>query len=175
MATATTTPGKLSLTEYLGDSGEWEPDVDYVDGEIEERHMGERSHAKWQDAIQYWFRLNEKQWRLFGYPELRVQTLPTHFRVPDVLLLDENAPDEEIITHPPIAVFEVLSSEDRVQRLRRKLAEFAAMGVGEIWVVDPETAVWTRFEYGQLIAHSRFALPGYGVEFDMAEIGKLVR
>lgn len=170
MATAT----KLSVEEYLH-SFEWEPDVDYVDGEIEERHLGEKAHGRWQRAIILWFALRETDWRLEALPEVRVQTLPTHFRVPDVLLLDKAAQDEEIITHPPVAVFEVLSPENRVQRMQRKLEEYAAMGIGEIWMVDPQTAVWTRFEDGQMLRRTRFSLPSHGAEFDMAEIGKLVR
>ncbi len=170
MAAAT----KISVEEYLH-SDEWEPDVDYVDGEIEERHLGERSHAMWQEALLYWFRLHEHQWGLLGYPELRVQTSVAHYLVPDVLLLDKQAPHEEIITHPPAAVFEVLSPENRLQRMQRKFEEYAAMGVQEIWMVDPETTVWTRFEDGQMLRRTRFSLPSHDVEFDMAEIGKLVR
>ena len=33
----------------------YEPDAEYVDGEIEQRPMGEYDHAAWQAAIQKWF------------------------------------------------------------------------------------------------------------------------
>ena len=170
MATAV----RISVEEYLH-SDEWEPDVDYVDGKIEERHKGEIPHGKWQRASLHWFLLHEEQWCLFACPEVRVQTSATHYRVPDVLLLREGASDEKIVTHPPVAVFEVLSPENRVQRMMRKLGDYAAMGVREIWVVDPDTAVWTRFEDGQLLRRERFALPEGGIDFAMAEIATLVR
>src|SRR5271163_4588596 len=99
----------------------YEPDAEYVDGEIEERPMGEFDHASWQAAIQRWFFLHEDEWQINVLPELRVQVSPTRFRVPDVTILDFNRPTEQIVTHPPIAVFEVLSPEDTVRRLRRKL------------------------------------------------------
>ncbi len=35
--------------------GEYEADVDYVDGVIEERNLGDEDHSMWQLAIQHWF------------------------------------------------------------------------------------------------------------------------
>ena len=34
----------------------YRPDVDYVDGVIEERNLGQNDHSAWQDAISAWFR-----------------------------------------------------------------------------------------------------------------------
>jgi hypothetical protein len=42
-------------------------------------------------------------------PELRVQVAPNSFIAPDVTLLDRNLPIQQIVTHPPIAVVEILS------------------------------------------------------------------
>ena len=47
MATRTSVPVEVYLR-----SSEYEPDAEYVDGEILERPMGELSHADWQQAIQ---------------------------------------------------------------------------------------------------------------------------
>jgi hypothetical protein len=47
-----------------------------------------------------------------------------------VAVLDSSAPVEQVMTHPPIAVFEVLSPEDTVQRLKHKLEDYSAMGIG---------------------------------------------
>ena len=99
MATQT----RISVEQYLH-CFEWEPDAEYVDGEVQERPVGEKSHSKWQGAILHWFRLHEAEWRLLGYAELRVQVRAQNFLIPDVLLLDENAPDEEIVTQLPVAV-----------------------------------------------------------------------
>ncbi len=170
MATQT----RISVEDYLH-CFEWEPDAEYVDGEVEERPVGAKSHAKWQEAILYWFRLHEKEWRVFGYPELRVQVLAANFLIPDVLLLDENAPDEEIVTESPVAVFEVWSPENRLDPMMRKFSMYAAMGIREVWLVYPETSAWMRWEAGQLVRRDEFALPERGIRFAMAEIGKLVR
>lgn len=102
-------PGHVSVEAYLG--GEYEPDAEYVDGEVEERPMGEYDHSR-QRAILAWFMRHEDQWRITAMQELRVQVAPTRFRVPYVTILDRQRPVEQTITHAPVAVFEVLSPED---------------------------------------------------------------
>lgn len=54
-----------------------------------------------------------------------MQVSATRFRVPDVAILDFDRPPGQVVTHPPIAVFEVLSPEDTVRKLRRKLDDYA--------------------------------------------------
>ncbi len=169
---ATTT--YLSIEEYLHCS-DWEPDADYVDGGIEERPMGENNHSKWQGAIQRWFWQHEEAWNVLIRPELRVRVSPTRFRIPDVAILDASLPQERIPTHPPVAVFEVLSPEDRIQRMTRKLGDYEAMGIPAIWVIDPDTGLCSRFENGQLLHAAEFSLPQRGIHFPMSEIAKLVR
>ena len=126
MATGTYTP----LEVYL--RSEYEPAAEYVDGEIEERPMADFGHADWQDAISAWFRSHAKEWNIRVLPELRVQVTATNHRIPDVTVLDRSLPVEQTITHPPIAVFEVLSPEDTVKKMKRKLAGYAQMGIPQI-------------------------------------------
>ena len=42
-----------------------------------------------------------------------------------------------MITKPPVAVIEILSPEDRVRRYNNRLEDYRAMGVHNIWVIDP--------------------------------------
>jgi hypothetical protein len=51
----------IPLEEYLRYSGEYEPDADYVDSELELRLMGQYDHATWQQAIQQWFIEHHRQ------------------------------------------------------------------------------------------------------------------
>ena len=157
MASALATP----LEEYLRGS-DYEPDAEYVDGEIEERPMGEYSNSTWQQMIERWFLQHGREWNLRVRCELRVQVSPTRFRVPDVVVFDRNRPIEPILTHPPIAVFEVLSPEDRVERTLRKLRDYAAMGVAEIFLIDPGADLAYRFEGGGLVVSSGVPLLGEG-------------
>jgi Uma2 family endonuclease len=167
------TTAHVPVEVYLRSS--YEPDAEYVDGEIEERPMGEFDHAAWQAAIQRWFFLHEKEWNTNVLPEYRVQVSATRFRVPDVTVLDFDAPAERIATRPPIAVFEVLSPEDTVQKMRRKLDDYAKMGIQQIWVIDPEDGSSLRYFNGELLRAELFEEPARGISFRIEEIGKLVR
>jgi hypothetical protein len=59
MATAATS-AFIPIETYLHTS--YEPDVEYVDGELEERNVGEFDHNMIQRAILFWFYLHEKEW-----------------------------------------------------------------------------------------------------------------
>jgi Uma2 family endonuclease len=142
------TAAKVPLEVYLR-SSEYEPDAEYVDGVIEERPMGEYDHAAWQLAVLLYF-LKHPEWKVKALPELRVQVSLTRFRVPDVTVLHQSAPKEQIITHPPVMVFEILSPEDTVTRLLIKLADYAAMGIGGIFVIDPATDAYYVYQQGNL-------------------------
>jgi len=164
MSTATHIPVEV----YLRSS--YEPDAEYVDGEIEERPMGENDHSAWQDAICSWFRQHARDWNVRVRPELRIQVATTRFRVPDVTVLHRDQPTEQIVTHPPLAVFEVLSPEDRMQRLKRKLEDYRTMGIQEIWVIDPQDGTYYRYEERQLLRKNSFSHAGHGIFFEMDRI-----
>jgi hypothetical protein len=83
-----------------------------------------------------------------GPPKLRVHRSATRFRVPDVTVLDQDTPKEQIITHPPLAVFEILSAEDTVTRLLGKLADYAAMSIEGVFVIDPATNAYYIYQRG---------------------------
>jgi Uma2 family endonuclease len=168
MATTTHVPVEV----YLRSS--YEPDAEFVDGKIEERPMGEREHALWQKAILKWFWQHEKEWGVEVLQELRVQVAPTRYRVPDVTVLDRSQPSEQIVTVPPIAVFEVLSPEDTLQRLKQRLEDYRAMGIPEIWVIDPQDSTFCRYEDLQLGRRDSFSLAEKGIAFDMNQLKNLL-
>jgi Uma2 family endonuclease len=126
---------RVPLEVYLSTS--WEPDAEYVDGVIEERPMGEFDHSSWQHAIELWFAQHAKEWNIRVRPELRVQVTPGNLRVLDVTILDRNVPVEQIVTHPPIAVIEILSPEDSLSKMLKKLREYQQMGIKTILVLNP--------------------------------------
>jgi Uma2 family endonuclease len=166
-------PAYVPLEVYLKSS--FEPDAEYVDGVIEERPMGEWSHADWQAAIVEFFRSRRIEWNIRAVAELRVQVARNRFRVPDVAVLDRNLPVEQIVTHPPIAVFEILSPEDSLNRMMAKLADYEPMGIKTILVLDPNGRHF-RYLGGTLepLPAQPFDLPGSACRFDLAEIEKLL-
>ncbi len=144
MATAVQVPVEVYL------ASDYEPDAEYVDGCIEERPMGQYDHASWQQAIQLWFAQHAGEWNIRVRPELRVRTTSRNYRVPDVVVFDRDHPIEQILTRPPMAVFEVLSPEDRLPRMMKKLAEYEAMGVPTVMLIDPGDEAISQFRNGDL-------------------------
>ena len=166
-------PAYVPVDVYLNSS--YEPDAEYADGVIEERPMGEWSHADWQAAILEFFRSRRVEWNIRTAPELRVQVSPGRFRVPDVTVLDRNLPIEQIITHPPIAVVEILSPEDSLNRMMAKLADYERMGIQTILVLDPNGRHFLYRRGGlESLPLEPFDLPGSRCRFDLAEIEKLL-
>lgn len=170
MGSQTQTP--ISLDTYL--HSHYEPDAEFVDGFVEERPMGEFDHASWQQALQRWFLLHEREWNIRARPELRVQVASARYRVPDVVVLDRALPIEQIVTRAPLAVFEILSPEDTMQRALHKLADYDTMGIAHIWVIDPTEPAFYRYAQGRLERTTDFGAPGERIHFPMAEIAKLL-
>jgi Uma2 family endonuclease len=111
---AMATSAQVAIETYLKTS--YHPDRDYVDGEIEERNLGEFDHASVQMALLAWFYARRNEWNVHVLPELRVRISPTRVRIPDVCLISRDLAIEQVITYPPLLVIEILSPEDRVQR-----------------------------------------------------------
>jgi Uma2 family endonuclease len=166
-------PTHVPLDVYLKSS--FEPDAEYVDGVIEERPMGEWNHADWQAAILEFFRRRRIEWKIRAAAELRIQVSKNRYRVPDVTILDRNLPIEQVVTHAPIAVFEILSPEDLLNRMMTKLSDYERMGIKTIVVLDPNGRHY-RYLAGALepLAPEPFDLPGSTCRFDLSEIQKLL-
>jgi Uma2 family endonuclease len=133
---AATTPF-VSIEEYLRTS--YEPDADYVDGEIEERNVGEWDHSKLQKLITLAFAAFEADGEYLVAFETRVQTAATRFRVPDICVIRAEDEPDRIVTAPPMLCIEVLSPEDRYSRVHARCQDYLRMGVPEVWIFDPET------------------------------------
>ena len=126
----------ISVEDYLASA--YEPDCDFVDGHIEERNVGEVTHARLQLRIGAYLLARYESQGIVGMTEVRVQIRPSRFRVPDVCVtLGE--PGEEVLTKPPFICIEILSPEDRMSRVEVRINDYLAMGVPYVWVLDPET------------------------------------
>ena len=164
----------ISPEEYL--HATYEPDAEYVDGIVEERCMGEYDHGNWQQALLIWFHTKAKEWNIRTIPELRVQVSATRFRVPDVTVMDRDQPIEQILTHPPLAIVEILSPEDKITRVLTKLADYERMGVRTILVIDPATRQFHRYEQGnlQLLREESVAIAGSAAKVEWRGVEALL-
>ena len=124
-------PTLVSAEEYL--STAYHPDVDYVDGYIEERNVGEKEHGKLQFRVAI---LLKRLRTVVPFIETRLRVSNTRYRVPDICVY-EREPDESVFTQPPVLFIEILSPEDRMSRVMNLVHEYLAMGVATVWVLDP--------------------------------------
>ena len=166
MATAALIP----LQEYL--STIYEPDCDYVDGHIEERNLGERPHATLQFVLARIFDANRIAWNIECIIELRVQVGPQRYRIPDITILRRSAPVENIVRTPPLICIEVLSPEDRIQRMQERFNDYHRMGVQHVWFIDPITRdAWIAQPDGpHLHVSAEFTVPGTPLRVLLAEV-----
>jgi len=164
-----TTPALLSIDEYLRTS--YHPDADFVDGEIEERHLGEYEHAKIQSFITFIFTLKEEEWDTDAVVEQRIRVAANRVRICDVAVLRADAPHEQITTTPPLICIEILSPEDRLSRAELVLADYVAMGVPNIWLIDPlRRAAYTYDRSGLHIADpTNLTVTGRPIRLDLTE------
>ena len=166
MATA---PGLLSVNDYLRTG--YRPDVDLVDGEIRERNLGEYEHARLQWLISVFVGVREKEWGIRGVTEQRILVAPDRVRVCDLAVLRLDAPREKVTQTPPLVCIEILSPEDRLSRAKQVLADYLAMGVQNIWLIDPiYRAAWTFDATGLHEADpTHLTVPNTPIHLDLTE------
>ena len=164
---ATTSATHIPLEVYLRTS--YHPDCDYVDGEVQERNLGEFDHSQLQMAVAAWFHARRKEWNVHVLPEQRVRISAARVRIPDVCLVSRDLPVEQVIETPPLLVVEVLSPEDRVRRYNERLEDYRSMGVRHIWVLDPATRKGFDWSAGWQ-ERRRFEVAGTPIFLDVEEL-----
>ena len=90
-----------------------------------------------QTFLAAWFFNHREEWRIVSLMGMRVQVEPTRFRIPDICLREPSDPFARVLQRPPLLCVEILSPEDRMGKVRERLQDFVAMGVHDIWVIDP--------------------------------------
>jgi len=167
---AMATSALIPVGEYLTTS--YSPDCDYVDGEIQERNVGEEDHSDLQARLLDLLRTEANQRFIRAKPELRVQVKSTRFRVPDILVRLRPAPKEQIIRTPPVLCIEVLSPEDTMKRVRERVRDYLDMGVPEVWIVDGPSRTVTVCKGMNAVEQSEgtLAVPRTPITLTIAEI-----
>jgi Uma2 family endonuclease len=125
----------VTLQEYLSTS--YDPDVEYVDGVLVERNVGAWLHSLVQSNLI--FGIRSKYPRVCVVPELRSQTSPTRYRLPDVCVLLA-PPKTKYLLDAAFLAIEILSEDDSMTRMMEKLEEYERKGVPNIWLFDPESS-----------------------------------
>lgn len=160
----------VPVSEYLSQT--YEPDCDFVDGELEERNMGEELHSELQNILARIFGNRRHEWAVRSLTEARVQVASNRYRIPDLCLVPRNRARGRVITYAPLLCVEVLSPEDRLARVQVRVNDFAELGVRTIWVINP----WERIAYYaspdgfDRVTDGVLRVPGTPIEISLAEV-----
>jgi Uma2 family endonuclease len=168
------TSALIPVNEYLATA--YRPDCDYVDGELQERNLGELDHGSLQLAIATLLNNKRNEWRIRVVPELRVQVSAERFRVPDICVMSADAPREQVVRFPPLLCIEILSPEDTLSRMMERVHDFLKMGVRQVWIFDPRLRTAMVCEGSALVEHTvgEIALPGTQVKVELGEVFRVL-
>jgi Uma2 family endonuclease len=131
------TTALISIEDYLGNTS-FNPDVEFIDGELKERSMVVSAHGLIQSLLSGWFFSHEDEWKVRAGVEIRTRVSPTRVRLPDVIV-DRAYKWPPVLTQAPLIVIEVLSPYDSYAETQRLSTDYQKMGVPNIWLIDPET------------------------------------
>ena len=180
------------MARFYPAQGEWDEEdylalktrqlIEFTDGVLEFLPTSDRIH---QDLVKWLFKRldrfaeSSRQGQAYFAP-LRVKTDEKKYREPDVVYLtnerDRQYPDR---SRPPFGadlVMEVVSEGDeaRDRDIRQKPLDYAAAGIAEYWIVDPEnrtitvlslegTDYFPRGVFGEGEVAESVLLPGFSV------------
>jgi Uma2 family endonuclease len=166
MATAT----RITLEQYL--QTPYEPDAEYVNGEVEERNVGEYDHNVVQRAILLWFHRRDKEWKTRTIQEQRTRLRSGNVRIPDVSVWPREVPVQPVFSKPQFIAIEVLSPEDRQTKMQERIEDYRQFGVPHIWIVDPQKRRGWDCSDGNWIVRAHFEIAGSPVYLDLEELFK---
>jgi len=160
-------PERLTLAQYSHVF--FRPDAHFVDGEIIHRKLGDFIHSS---AVGSLIGTLHPLCESFGAScciSLRLQTAPTRIRVCDFVVLAPDAPPEQVPTVPPLLCIEVLGPGQSPEQEIPTLADYLAMGVPNIWLIDPiRRAAYTYGTAGlQEADMTSLTVPGTSIQVDL--------
>jgi Uma2 family endonuclease len=162
------TSAQISVAEYLRST--FDPDAEYVNGEIEERNVGEYDHNAVQMAVLLWFHQHDKEWRTRSVQEQRTRLKSGNCRLPDVSVFARDLPVEQVYTRPQLIVIEVLSPEDRHSKVQEKVDDCRDFGVQNVWIVDTKKRIGWDCSTGDWIRRERFEVQASPIYLALDEL-----
>jgi Uma2 family endonuclease len=124
----------VTVEEYLRTT--YHPDMEYVDGELLDRHVGEYKHGRLQALIAGSFPTTRRTRGLIA-PRLKVLATEHRYRIPDFCLMALPYHSEPVLTTPPHLVIEIVSPDDETADLLAKVSDYLRFGVPHVWLVNP--------------------------------------
>jgi len=128
-------PKHLTLAQYSRVI--FRPDAHFVEGRVVPRILGDYTHSHTIGELMAALYSVCEGLKLNSCVSLRLQISPIRIRVCDFVVLQPNAPYEPVPTVPPLLCIEVLSPGQSPNEEVDTLADYLAMGVPNIWLIDP--------------------------------------
>lgn len=125
----------LAIEEYLRTT--YEPDMEYVNGQLVERHVGGYFHSLLQGLIVSLLNARRLERRYRAFTEQRVRTSDEpRYRIPDICVKALPHEVTPVLIKPDL-VIEIVSPDDTPPEMLIKVGDYQAAGIPHIWVIDP--------------------------------------
>jgi Uma2 family endonuclease len=143
-------PALVSLDEYLNTA--YEPDRDFVDGVLLERHVGTQRHGLLQTIIGVFFSQYRKSHRISVFTETRllVNAATGRHRIPDLMVLEIPYRRGKVVVDVPAIVIEIKSPDDTFDDIVDRCFDYEKLTVRNIVVMDPDNNRAWLFQQGSL-------------------------
>jgi Uma2 family endonuclease len=161
----------VPIEQYLQTN--YDPDLEYVDGELRERPVVQTIHGTMQSLLSFWFYQHAAEWDIRCAVEARIRVSAMRVRLPDVVV-DRKGFWPQTLVKPPLLVIEVLSPDDRYAEMHAKIRDYLAMGIKTVWVIDPETRTAEVYGDHPQTGVTRLTVSGSPVYVDLAHMFALV-
>ncbi|SRR5579875_166404 len=125
----------ISVEEYLRTY--YDPDMEYVDGQLVERSVGERRHSLIQGLVitELNNRRRERGFEVFAEQRIIIQP-GRHYRIPDICVKAVPYDPVPVLERPDLTI-EILSPDDTLTAAAEKCAEYFQAEIPANWVCDP--------------------------------------
>ena len=131
-----TSSAPLTVEEYLETS--YEPECEYVDGELIPKAMGTNDHSRLQFRIGQLLYRYEEAGLCEVAPEQSLRARKGAVLIPDVCLLPLGHGERGVVSTPALLCIEILSPSDRFSYTVKKCAEYLRWGVPACWIFETE-------------------------------------
>jgi len=131
-----TTSAFISLEEYFETL--YEPECEYVDGELIPKAMGTNDHALLQARLTYLLYRYAVSGLCEVVTEQSVRVRQRAILIPDLCLLPPSHGERGVVSTPALVCIEILSPSDRFSYTVKKCEEYLRWGVPACWIFDPE-------------------------------------
>ena len=120
----------VSVEEYLRTN--YRPNAEYLDGIVRPKAFGTRSHSHLQFRVA--LIVHERFHSFLPYTELTLKISERRYRVPDVAVIPKREGAR------PHLCIDLLSPEERIEKVVEEAHEYLEWGVPTVWILDPEAS-----------------------------------